>query len=121
MSYVRWGSVIGTDVTLEKILEKMKQKSLKSFNITELQLETPGSYESDWYIFWHEGSGSEDKEDQLLAMWLSKEKRSPILPYGVVKEMLESDDWSPLGFENLRQKEVLVKAVKQWIADVEDN
>ena len=33
--------------------------------------------------------------------------------------MLETDDWSPLGYENMTQKELLVDCVKRWLANVE--
>ena len=33
--------------------------------------------------------------------------------------MLETDDWSPLGYETITQKELLVDCVKRWLANVE--
>lgn len=123
MSYVRWSSVIGSDYTFEEMMEDIKNKTLASKDMTKRQLETPGSYKSEWYIFWHCGfdeSENQTREDQCLAMYLQGEKVSPVLPYDDVKEMFDNDDWSMLGYSEIRQKEVLVDCVKQWLEDVEE-
>ena len=88
-----------------------------------------GDVKSDWYIFWHSMSGSDSnkKEEQYLAMWncseysTTHEYNTPTLDYCSVKKMLETDDWSLLGYENLTQKDILIDCVKRWIINVEED
>jgi len=122
MSYTRWSSIIGADLTdqewihlytiengIEDKLEWCKQNKNEK------------CYLSDWYIFWHSmgGDDSEKREDQYLAMWNCRESLTPVLDYVTVKQMLETDDWSPLGYETITQKELLVDCVKRWLNNVE--
>lgn len=122
MSYVRWSSVIGSDVSMATILDEMRDGTLKSKDFTRRQLETPGSYQSKWYIFWHCGfdeSGNQSKEEQLLAIWLAGQSHNTTLPYDEVKYMYENDDWHTLAYTELPQKELLRECVGQWLEDVE--
>lgn len=122
MSYVRWSSVIDTDVTFEQLVEEMQAGKLKSKDFTRRQLETPGSYQSKWYIFWHCGYDESDQrspEHELLAIWLAGQGHNTILPYDEVKYMYENDDWHVLSYTELPQKELLRECVRQWLEDVE--
>ena len=71
------------------------------------------------------GSDSNKREEQHLAMWncavynTKSEYNTPTLDYVTVKQMLETDDWSLLGYETITQKDVLVDCVKRWITNVE--
>lgn len=122
MSYVRWSSIIGADLSNEEWMSLYTGES----NLEE-KLEwckknkSPDSYLSDWYIFWHSmgGDESEKREDQYLAMWNCRESLTPVLSYATVKQMLESDDWSPLGYETITQKDVLIDCVKRWLNNVD--
>ena len=122
MSYVRWSSIIGADLSNEEWMSLCTGE----FNLEE-KLEwckknkSPDSYLSDWYIFWHSmgGDESEKREDQYLAMWNCSESSTPVLDYTIVKQMLETDDWSPLGYETITQKEVLIDCVKRWLDNVD--
>jgi hypothetical protein len=122
MSYVRWSSIIGADLTIEE------QRNLYTKGATLedelswcIENKNADCYLSDWYIFWHSmgGDESEKREDQYLSMWNCNEERTPTLDYMTVKQMLETDDWSPLGYETITQKEVLVDCVKRWLSNVE--
>jgi hypothetical protein len=62
---------------------------------------------------------SDKREEQYLAMWNCTEENTPVLDYTTVKQMLETDDWSPLGYETITQKELLVDCVKRWLDNVE--
>lgn len=53
-------------------------------------------------------------------MWLAGYDNTPVLDYNTVKTMLETDDWSPLGFEEITQKNILVDCVNRWITQVEN-
>lgn len=77
---------------------------------------------SNWYIFWcsMRGDESNKRKDQHLAMWLAGYDNTPVLDYNTVKTMLETDDWSPLGFEEITQKNILVDCVNRWITQVEN-
>lgn len=122
MSYVRWSSIIGADLSNEEWMSLYTGES----NLEE-KLEwckknkNPDCYLSDWYIFWHSmgGDESEKREDQYLAMWNCRESLTPVLDYTTVKKMLESDDWSPLGYETITQKDVLIDCVKRWLNNVD--
>jgi hypothetical protein len=120
MSYVRWGSIINCELTDKEYIALINE-SLEDKEKWCKENKTPEAELSDWYIFWHSmgGDESEKREDQYLAMWMAGEELTPVLDYTTVKTMLETDDWSPLGYENITQKHVLVDCVKRWIRNVE--
>jgi len=120
MSYTRWSSIINADLTNEEWIHT-EGLSLEELLEWCKKNKSPDSYLSDWYIFWHSMGGDESnkREEQCLAMWNCKEESTPVLDYTTVKQMLETDDWSPLGYENITQKHVLVDCVKRWIRNVE--
>lgn len=123
MSYVRWSSVIGSDYSFEEMIKDIQEGALCTRDMTKRQLETPGSYKSKWYIFWHCGyteTETNNREDQLLAIWLQGEQVTPVLEYDVVKEMYERDAWHELPFSEVPQKEVLLDCVKSWLDDVDE-
>lgn len=122
MSYVRWSSIIGAELSNEEWMSIYTG----DLNLEEKvnwckQNKNPESYLSDWYIFWHSmgGTESEKREDQYLAMWNCSESSTPVLDYTTVKLMLETDDWSPLGYETITQKNVLVDCVKRWLNNID--
>lgn len=122
MSYVRWSSIIGADLSNEEWMSIYTG----DLNLEEKvnwckQNKNPESYLSDWYIFWHSmgGDESEKREDQYLAMWNCSELLTPVLDYVTVKQMLKTDDWTPLGYETITQKDLLVDCVKRWLDNVE--
>jgi hypothetical protein len=122
MSYVRWSSIIGADLSNEEWLNLYTGDLTFDARLDWCkQNKNPDAYQSDWYIFWHSMGGDESnkKEDQCLAMWNCVEERTPVLDYATVKHMLETDDWSLLGYENMTQKEVLVDCVTRWLEDLE--
>ncbi len=120
MSYVRWSSIVNCELTNEEYIALMGQ-GLEASEKWCKENKTPDAEISDWYIFWHSMGGDESnkREDQYLAMWNCREERTPVLDYNTVKTMLETDDWSPLGYEKITQKHVLVDCVKRWIRNVE--
>ena len=120
MSYVRWSSMVNCELTTEEYFALMNE-SLEATEKWCKENKTPDAELSDWYIFWHSmgGDKSEKREDQYLAMWMAGEELTPVLDYTTVKTMLETDDWSPLGYKNITQKHVLVDCVKRWIRNVE--
>lgn len=122
MSYTRWSSIIGADLSNEEWMNLYTG----GLNFEEKlewcrQNKNPESYLSDWYIFWHSMGGSESnkREEQCLAMWNCTESLTPVRDYATVKQMLETDDWSHLGYETITQKELLVDCVKRWLNNVE--
>jgi len=122
MSYVRWSSIIDADLTGEEFIQTMGMSIEERLEWCQ-QHKNPTSYLSDWYIFWHSMGkefDGETRQDQHLAMWNCNKGGTPTCDYDTVKTMLETDDWSPLGFENLTQKEVLIDCVTRWLNDVEE-
>lgn len=78
---------------------------------------------SNWYIYWHAMSPIKDdvRSDQYLAIWyVDSENKIPVLNYDIVKDMYDRDDWTNLGYEKFDQKIHMMKCVKQWIEDVEN-
>ena len=123
MSYTRWSSIINADLTDDEWFKLHVTEGLSLEEQVEWckQNKTHETYLSDWYIFWHSmgGEESDKREEQYLAMWNCREEKTPVLDYTTVKTMLETDDWSPLGYETITQKELLVDCVKRWLANVE--
>jgi len=123
MSYTRWSSIINADLNTEEWISLFTEQKTTLDQKVEWCKENknPQSYLSDWYIFWHSmgGTESDKREEQYLAMWNCTEEKIPVLDYITVKTMLETDDWSPLGYEKLTQKELLVDCVKRWLVNVE--
>lgn len=117
---MRWSSIVNCELTNEEYIALMGE-GLEATEKWCKENKTPDAELSDWYIFWHSmgGDESEKREDQYLAMWNCREERTPVLDYNTVKTMLETDDWSPLGYEKITQKHVLVDCVKRWIRNVE--
>jgi len=126
MSYVRWGSVVGVELTDQEYVGLYFNENYSGpddvLNWCR-ENKTPDAELSDWYIFWHSmgGDESEKPEDQYLAMWNRTEADCPVVDYNTVKTMLETDDWSPLGYKTLTQKHVLVDCVQRWLKNVEVN
>ena len=120
MSYVRWSSMVNCELTTEEYMNLMNE-SLEDTEKWCKENKNPDAELSDWYIFWHSmgGDESEKPEDQYLAMWNCTEELTPVLDYATVKTMLETDDWSPLGYKTLTQKHVLVDCVKGWLENIE--
>jgi hypothetical protein len=125
MSYVRWSSIVNCELTTEEWISlhctTEKASTLEGIEKWCKENKTPDAEVSDWYIFWHSMGGyeSDKRTDQYLAMWNCGEAKTPVLDYSAVKTMLETDDWSQLGYENITQKHVLVDCVKRWIRNVE--
>lgn len=123
MSYVRWSSLIGVDLTDAEWFSLYTKENFTLNGMLEWckQNKNQATFISDWYIFWHSMGGDESnkREDQYLAMWNCREEKTPVLDYVTVKQMLETDDWSLLGYENMTQKEVLIDCVKRWLVNVE--
>lgn len=122
MSYTRWSSIIGADLTNQEwIYLYTTENGIEDKLEWCKQNKNANCYLSDWYIFWYSmgGDESEKREDQYLAMWNCRESLTPVLDYATVKQMLESDDWSPLGYETITQKDLLVDCVKTWLDNVE--
>jgi hypothetical protein len=121
MSYVRWSSIVNCELTDEEYIAFL----IEDLETTEKwckEHKNPDAELSDWYIFWHSMGKEFDgdtRQDQHLAMWNCNEVRTPTCDYNTVKTMLETDDWSPLGYKNITQKHVLVDCVKRWIRNVE--
>jgi len=122
MSYVRWSSIVNCELTTEEYFALM-DKDLEATEQWCKENKTPDAEVSDWYIFWHSMGGNESNKRtaQYLAMWICGEEGAPVLDYTTVKTMLETDDWSPLGYKNITQKHVLVDCVKRWLKNVEED
>lgn len=122
MSYVRWSTIINADMSTEEWVDLISRRiDLEGQLKWCKKNKNPECYLSDWYIFWHSISDkdSNQKEDQHLAMWNCGEQKTPVLDYKTVKQMLETDDWSPLGYKEITQKEVLIDCVKRWLDNVD--
>lgn len=119
MSYVRWSTMVNCELTNKEYIALMSE-GLEAQEKWCKENKNPDAELSDWYIFWHSmgGEESEKREDQYLAMWNCSEERTPVLDYATVKTMLETDDWSPLGYEKLTQRELLIECVKQWLDNI---
>lgn len=120
MSYVRWSSIVNCELTNEEYIALISEE-LEAREKWCKENKNPDAELSDWYIFWHSMGGDESnkREDQYLAMWMAGEEGTPVCDYNTVKTMLETDDWSPLGYKNITQKHVLLDCVKRWINNVE--
>jgi hypothetical protein len=124
MSYVRWSSIIGAELSDQEWIHlHTTENSIDDKLEWCKQNKNPECYLSDWYIFWYSMGGEEsnNREEQYLAMWNCGESVTPVLEYLTVKQMLETDDWEPLGYETITQKELLVCCVKEWLTEVEDH
>ena len=120
MSYVRWSSMVNCELTTKEYI-KLIPLSLEEAEQWCKENKNSEAELSDWYIFWHSMGGDESnkREDQYLAMWYCGAENTPVLDYNTVKTMLETDDWSSLGYESFTQKSVLVDCVKRWLNNVE--
>lgn len=121
MSFVRWSSIWPDPFTDEETIENYKNKLSLEDKVALAQEKDPNAVLSDWYIYWHSWSGDESnkREDQYLAMWLAGEDEHPVCSYNNVKEMLELDDWTLLGFKEIRQPFILKVCAQKFIDRVD--
>lgn len=122
MSYARWSTIVNSPFTDQEEVELMMSNKRLEERVTIAQERNPEAYLSDWYIFWYSCSDDDvndhTPENQMLALWLAGEEVTPVISYPKLKEMVEKDDWSELGFE-IRQKELMLDCIQRWMYNVE--
>lgn len=121
MSYIRWGSVCNSSMSLTDEMDLLRRgKTLQE--VRQCQLKEAGTVTSDWYIYWHSMSGddhNETRDDQYLAMWNRNSEKTPVWSYSDVKAMHETKNWALLG-DDLTQIDILENCIERWLNDVKE-
>jgi hypothetical protein len=80
--------------------------------------------ESNWYVFWTSTPGAESsrKEAQTLAIWHADHRALGFVrSYDEVRTMLETGDFSSIPGFTPADTEVIRSALREFIADVEND
>ena len=129
MAYSRWGQPLGVNLSEATRKDDAVDASIAWFQMPQVdrdvQTARQGGSASRWYIFWHtESDDSLGRFGQLLAVYKAGHGENPLIDYGELKVIAETDRWSlipgyldddhPLDRENLKQ------CVAEWLSEVEE-